>query len=93
MLSDAGGLISAVAQSLQGDALIATVRPGFNENHVAQNYPIRLTHLNGLPAGVPCNAQGNVLQTTALQRGADSRICVLYIVRIPEKLTGIGPLQ
>lgn len=93
MLSDGGGVVSAVPQALNGGALIAKVLLGFVKNYQAQDYAVRLTRLNGLPAVVLYGAQGQVLQTTALQCGADGRIQALYIVRNPQKLTRIGALQ
>ncbi len=93
LLSDGGGLVSAVPQQLNGGALIAKVLLGFARNYQAQDYAVRMTRLNGLPAIVLYGAQGQVLQTTALQCGADGRVHALYIVRNPQKLTRIGLLQ
>lgn len=93
MLSDGGGLVAAVAQPLQGGALIAKVLLGFTKNYHAQDFAIRLTRLNGMPSVVLYSAQGGVLQTTTLHCGADGRISALYIVRNPQKLIRIGPLQ
>ena len=93
MLSDGGGLVSAVPQGVNGGALIDKVLLGFVKNYQAQDYALRMTRLNGLPAVVLYSAQGQVLQTTALQCGADGRIHALYLMRNPEKLTHIGGLQ
>ena len=93
LLSDGGGLVSAVAQPLHGGALIAKALLGFTRNSNEQDFAIRLTRLNGMPSVVLYSAQGDVLQTTALQCGADGRISALYIVRNPQKLVRIGPLQ
>ncbi|MDO8455581.1 MAG: RNA polymerase sigma factor SigJ [Burkholderiaceae bacterium] len=89
MLSDGGGIVTAVAQPLQGGALIAKALVGFTRTHKAENYGLRFTRINGLPAVVLYGAQGQVLQTTALQTDADGRISALYIMRNPEKLTHI----
>jgi len=93
MLSDGGGIVTAVAQPLQGGALIAKALVGFTKTHKAENYGLRFTRINGLPAVVLYGAQGQVLQTTALQTDADGRISALYIMRNPEKLTHIGRLH
>jgi len=89
MLSDGGGIVTAVAQPLQGGALIAKALVGFTRTHKAENYGLRFTRVNGLPTVVLYGAQGQVLQTTALQTDADGRISALYIMRNPEKLTHI----
>ena len=93
MLSDGGGIVAAVAQPLRGGALIAKALVGFTKTHKAENYGLRFTRLNGLPAVVLYSAQGQVLQTTAVQTDAQGYINALYIMRNPEKLTRIGPLQ
>lgn len=89
MLSDGGGIVTAVAQPLQGGALIAKALVGFTRTHKAENYGLRFTRVNGLPTVVLYGAQGQVQQTTALQTDADGRISALYIMRNPEKLTHI----
>lgn len=93
MLSDGGGIVTAVAQPLQGGAMIAKVLIGFTKNYKAEDYALRFTRLNGLPAVVLYDRQGQVIQTTALRIDATGRINALYLVRNPEKLTYIGRLQ
>lgn len=93
MLSDGGGIVTAVAQPLHGGALIAKVLIGFARTYKAGDYALRFTRLNGLPAVVLYDRQSQVIQTTALRVDASGRINALYLVRNPEKLTYIGQLQ
>jgi RNA polymerase sigma-70 factor (ECF subfamily) len=93
MLSDGGGIVTAVAQPLHGGVLIAKVLVGFTRTHKAEDYALRFTRINGLPAVVLYDGQGQVIQTTALRVDATGCINALYLVRNPEKLTYIGRLQ
>lgn len=86
MLSDGGGKVSSVAQPLHGGALIAKVLVGFTKPHDANDFTLRFTFLNGLPAVVLSDTRGRVLQTTSLQVASDGRIDAVYVVRNPEKL-------
>ena len=93
MLSDGGGIVTAVAQPLHGGALISKVLIGFTRTYRAEDYALRFTRINGLPAVVLYDGQGRVIQTTALRVDATGRINALYLVRNPEKLTYIGRIQ
>lgn len=93
MLSDGGGIVTAVAQPLHGGTLIAKVLIGFARGYKADDYGLRFTRLNGLPAVVLYDGQGRVIQTTALRVDSGGRIDALYLVRNPEKLTYIRRLQ
>ncbi len=86
MLSDGGGVVSAVAQPLHGGALIAKALVGFTKPHNPKDFTLRFTYLNGLPAVVLSGLQGRVLQTTTLQVAPDGHIDAIYVVRNPEKL-------
>lgn len=93
MLSDGGGIVAAVLQPLHGGALIAKALVGFTKTHAAENYGLRFTRINNLPAVVLYGALGQVLQTTALQTDANGRISALYIMRNPQKLGHIAGLD
>jgi RNA polymerase sigma-70 factor (ECF subfamily) len=90
MLSDGGGIVTAVAQPLSGAAVIAKALIGFAKVWRPQDYQLRLTRMNGLPAAVLYDAQGLVFQTTTLRAQADGRINAIYVMRNPMKLTHVA---
>lgn len=93
MLSDGGGIVTAVAQPLSGAALIAKALIGFAKMWRAQDYQLRFTRINGLPSAVLYDVRGQVLQTTALRVEADGHINAIYVMRNPQKLAHIRPVR
>lgn len=91
MLSDGGGIVTAVARPLSGAALIAKALVGFVRLWNPEDFKLRFTRLNGLPAAVLYDLQGGAIQTTALRVGGDGSINAIYVVRNPQKLALLKP--
>lgn len=93
MLSDGGGIVTAVAQPLSGAELIAKALIGFAKVWRPQDYQLRFSRINGLPAAILYDPQGQVFQTTTLRSAADGRINAIYVMRNPQKLAHLKPLR
>lgn len=94
-LSDGGGKATAAPKPLLGAARVAQVFIGFARLWDPQRHPARPARINGLPGMVLAEADGQVLQTVALQLGRrpDGRACVeaIYVTRNPDKLPRLAP--
>ncbi len=88
MLSDGGGVVTAVAQPMRGGAMIAKTLIGFTKGHDPAQHRLRFTRINGSPA-VVLYQQDRVIQTTTLQLDAAGRVEALYVMRNPHKLAHI----
>ena len=91
MLSDGGGIVTAVARPLSGPALIAKALVGFAKMWNPEDFRLRFTRINSLPAAVLYDLQGQAIQTTALRVGGDGCIDAIYVVRNPQKLALLQP--
>jgi len=95
-LSDGGGKASAVPRPLVGAARVAQVFIGFARLWDPRRHPPRPARINGLPGVVLAEADGQVMETLALQLGrrTDGRACVdaIYVTRNPDKLPRLALL-
>lgn len=93
MLSDGGGIVTAVARPLSGPELIAKALIGFARLWNPEDFKLRFTRINSLPAAVLYDLQGQAIQTTTLRVGGDGCINAIYVVRNPQKLALLKPYQ
>lgn len=86
MVSDGGGIASAVPRPLEGGALVAKAIIGFSKLANPQDFQVSFERLNGAPAVVVYDLQGRAVQTATLSLHAEGRIATIYVVRNPQKL-------
>lgn len=85
-LSDGGGQVSAVPRPVEGASKVAQVLVGFAYLWSKEPGMVRPTLINSLPGAVFISAQGQVVQTMAMDFNADGRVAGIYVVRNPDKL-------
>jgi RNA polymerase sigma-70 factor (ECF subfamily) len=89
LISDGGGLATAIPQALRGGAYIAKVLVGFNKAIDLARLRYRMAAVNGLPGYVIYTEAGEPLQAVALApagAAAPGRLQAVYIIRNPVKL-------
>ena len=83
--SDGGGRVLAFLNIIRGIERVLRLFAGVARKYADAPELIRQVEIDGLPGYISIE-RGRVLQTTALDIGADGRIRALYMVRNPEKL-------
>jgi RNA polymerase sigma-70 factor (ECF subfamily) len=89
LITDGGGLATAIPQALQGGARIAQVLVGFNKSVDTTTLRYRTAVVNGLPGYVLYTQDGAPLQAVALSPAGEKspgRLQAVYIIRNPKKL-------
>ncbi|MFJ2365795.1 RNA polymerase sigma factor SigJ [Pseudomonas sp. NPDC087697] len=92
MLSDGGGIVTAVPRPLNGVNLISRTLIGFAKLWRPQDFHLRLSTINSLPAVILYNLQGQAVQTTALSFNDNGQIKAIYAMRNPQKLAHLNLL-
>lgn len=88
MLSDGGGVTTAVPKVLQGGLRVAKALIGFTRSYSPLQVEVRSVWVNGLPGAVIFDRKtGAAIQTLALHIDEQADIAAVYIVRNPNKLT------
>lgn len=90
-ISDGGGRVTAVPKPLFGRDLIAKVLIGFARQYDPVKHRMRPARVNGLPGCVISTAEGELIQTIALEAGDAGLIKAIYVMRNPEKLQLVAP--
>lgn len=85
-LSDGGGKAHAVPRPLDGASKVAQVLVGFAELWARHPGTVTPAIINGLPGAIFIAPEGHVVQTMAIDIGADGLVAGLYVVRNPDKL-------
>jgi RNA polymerase sigma-70 factor (ECF subfamily) len=89
LITDGGGLASAIPQALHGGDRIAKALVGFNKSVDTTTLRYRTAVVNGLPGYVLYTQDGAPLQAVALSPAGDrspGRLQAVYIIRNPQKL-------
>lgn len=89
LVTDGGGLATAIAHSLHGARRIAKALVGFNKSVDIASLRYRTANINGLPGYVLYTPDGAPLQAVALSPGgpqAAGQLQAVYIIRNPHKL-------
>lgn len=89
LITDGGGLATALPETLRGGARIATALVGFNKKVALHTLRYRTAVVNGLPGYVIYQADGAPLQAVTLSPAgaqASGRLQAVYIMRNPHKL-------
>lgn len=89
LITDGGGLATAIPQALHGGDRIAKALVGFNKSVDTAALRYRTTEVNGLPGYVLYTEDGAPLQAVALSPAGDGspgRLQAVYIIRNPQKL-------
>jgi RNA polymerase sigma-70 factor, ECF subfamily len=89
-VSDGGGRVTAVPKPVHGGQKVAQVLIGFARFYSPATHRMRPARINGLPGAVVSTMDGEVIQTIALEPGAEGRIKAVYVMRNPDKLRGIA---
>jgi RNA polymerase sigma-70 factor, ECF subfamily len=88
--SDGGGKVAAVLHPLHGGARVAQAMLGFARQYVPGSLRVVITPVNGMAGVLVSAADGQVVQTIALQSDDHGRIAAIYVQRNPDKLRHIG---
>ena len=89
LITDGGGLATAIPQALHGGDRIAKALVGFNKSVDTTTLRYRTAVVNGLPGYVLYTQDGAPLQAVALSPAGDrspGRLQAVYIIRNPQKL-------
>jgi RNA polymerase sigma-70 factor (ECF subfamily) len=89
LITDGGGLATAIPQALHGGDRIAKALVGFNKSVDTSTLRYRTAVVNGLPGYVLYTHDGAPLQAVALSPSGDrspGRLQAVYIIRNPQKL-------
>ncbi|CAN7316464.1 RNA polymerase sigma factor SigJ [Pseudoduganella sp. LjRoot289] len=88
MLSDGGGIVTAVPKALQGGLRVAKALIGFTRSYSPLQVEVRSAWVNGLPGAIIFDRKtGAAIQALALGVDEQDRVAAVYIVRNPSKLT------
>ncbi|HJV53350.1 MAG TPA: sigma-70 family RNA polymerase sigma factor [Noviherbaspirillum sp.] len=90
-VADGGGRVTAVPKPLFGRDLIARTLIGFTRHFVPEKHRMRPTRINGLAGCVISTAEGELIQTIALEADGAGRIKAIYVMRNPDKLRLVAP--
>lgn len=85
-LSDGGGKANAVPRPLVGASKVAQVLVGFAYLWSKEPGTVRPAIINSLPGAIFINAQGQVVQTMAIDIDENGHVAGLYVMRNPDKL-------
>lgn len=88
--SDGGGKVAALRHPLVGAERVAKALLGFAKGYAPEAIRVALTPVNGMPGLLVTAADGQVVQTIALEADGDGRIAALYVQRNPDKLAHLG---
>jgi RNA polymerase sigma-70 factor (ECF subfamily) len=89
LITDGGGLATAIPQALHGGGRIAKALVGFNKSVDTSVLRYRTAMVNGLPGYVLYTQDGAPLQAVALSpagKESPGRLQAVYIIRNPRKL-------
>jgi RNA polymerase sigma-70 factor (ECF subfamily) len=89
LITDGGGLATAIPQALHGGDRIAKALVGFNKSVDTTTLRYRTAVVNGLPGYVLYTQDGAPLQAVALSPAGEKspgRLQAVYIIRNPQKL-------
>jgi RNA polymerase sigma-70 factor (ECF subfamily) len=89
LITDGGGLATAIPQALHGGDRIAKALVGFNKSVDTATLRYRTAVVNGLPGYVLYTQDGAPLQAVALSPAGEKspgRLQAVYIIRNPQKL-------
>ena len=87
LMSDGGGRTPSARIPVRGAQRIAKAMAGFATKHAPPaDAKVLATQINGLPGVMISDADGEPIQTMALEFNSDDRISGVYIVRNPDKL-------
>lgn len=90
LISDGGGRVAAVPEPLTGRGKVAKAWIGFAKlGRKVPDLRTREAQINGLPGFVLEDADG-VIQTIALEVDRSLKVTGIYVVRNPEKLSGVA---
>lgn len=89
LISDGGGRVAAVPKPLTGRGKVAKAWLGFAKvGRRIQGLRTREASVNGLPGFVLEDSEG-VIQTIALEVDRSHKVTGIYVVRNPDKLSGV----
>lgn len=90
-VSDGGGRVAAVPRPLSGRTLIARTLIGFARQFDPDKHRMRPARINGLAGCVISTAEGEPIQTMALETDGAGHIKAIYVMRNPDKLRLVAP--
>lgn len=96
LLSDGGGVVTAIPQPVQGAAGVARILHSLLQSwqrYGAAQARLAYAHINGSPGLVAVDDQGAVTMALALDFAPDTRLCGVYFMRNPHKLRDVIGLE
>lgn len=85
-MADGGGKVNSVPYPLQGADKVAKVLTGFSRLWHREAGLVLPAWINAMPGAIFHGADGQVLQTLALEIAAKGHISAIYVMRNPDKL-------